>query len=129
MRYYVDRNETYCEVSEESPKGFKGVLFVTREARELAGRIIMSDTALSADQIKDMTPVEPEDIPEIYAEAFGIELPEPEPPRCVNPQNMPRGNSHDDIGELISPIWAIVVPWLCVVSFAFVFWIMDRIMP
>jgi hypothetical protein len=62
---YFNTDKLFWAVSNESPQGFKDLLFV---ARACDG----SETVLTPEKIKLMTPVAPEDLPADVRDTFGL---------------------------------------------------------
>jgi hypothetical protein len=82
ITYYQDEHGGYLGVTEESPKGFTGVVFVGRGPQPGGGPETVSEQAYATDQLRRLRRVEPCDVPAEWMEAIGYEEPvvvEPEP--------------------------------------------------
>lgn len=78
---YYKAADGYAAVTSESPKGFKGILFIGKSGT--LDKIV--ETAFEANQLRKMTKVAKADVPPEWVEAFGYEEPDPEPEPPVEP--------------------------------------------
>lgn len=123
MRYYVDNDGEYTEVTDECPRGFKDVLFIARDGRKIGKKVELFDTALSSKQLQEMTEVAIADVPEDYAKAFGI-IDDDDDDDDDYLDDLEE-NHYDDLETLGAR--SIMIPWGCVAAFAFVFWCLERL--
>ena len=85
ITYYQDEHGGYLGVTEESPEGFTGVVFVGRGPLPGGGPETVSEQGYATDQLRRLRRVEPCDVPTEWMEAIGYEEPvvvepyEPEP--------------------------------------------------
>ena len=85
ITYYQDEHGGYLGVTEESPKGFQGVVFVGCGPRPGGGHETVHEQAYAIDQLRRLERVEACDVPADWMEAIGYEEPvvvepyEPEP--------------------------------------------------
>ena len=83
ITYYQDEHDGYLGVTEESPRGFRGIIFVGRGPDPGGGPETVYEQAYAADQLRRLERVDPRDVPAEWMEAIGYEEPvepyEPEP--------------------------------------------------
>ena len=87
VTYYQDEYGGYLGVTDESPKGFQGVVFVGSGPRPGGGSETVHEQAYAPDQLRRLEQVEAGDVPAEWMEAIGYEepvvvepyKPEPEP--------------------------------------------------
>lgn len=75
IRYFKD-GQQYIAVTSVSPRKFKGVLFVGKQARPGCGPETVYETAFATNQFEKWTAVEKDDVPPEWLKAFGYELEE-----------------------------------------------------
>ena len=84
VTYYQDEHGGYLGVTDESPKGFQGVVFVGCGPQPGGGPETVAEQAYAVDQLRRLKQVDPRDVPAEWMEAIGYEEPvvaelEPEP--------------------------------------------------
>ena len=75
VTYYQDEHGGYLGVTEKSPKGFKGVVFVGCGPRPGGGPETVHEQGYATDQFRRLRRVEPCDVPAEWMEAIGYEEP------------------------------------------------------
>ena len=78
---YFKTTDGYAAVSNESPKGFKGTLYITQVGDTPES---VEETAVDPRQLSKWAEVDVNDLPGEWAKAFGIE--EPAAPEVVEPE-------------------------------------------
>jgi hypothetical protein len=73
---YYKAGDGYIAVTKESPKGFKGILFIGKTGT--LDKIV--ETAFEANQLRKLTKVTKADVPAEWVKALGYEEPDPAPP-------------------------------------------------
>lgn len=86
VTYYQDEYGGYLGATEESPKGFKGVVFVGRGPQPGGGPEAVTEQAYAANQLRRLEPVDPCDVPAEWIEAIGYEEPVVVEPRQPEPE-------------------------------------------
>jgi len=87
ITYYQDEHGGYLGVTGESPKGFRGIIFVGRGPEPGGGPETVHEQAYATDQLGRLDRVDPWDVPAEWMETIGYEEPvepyepEPEPER------------------------------------------------
>jgi len=83
ITYYQDEHGGYLGVTGESPKGFRGIIFVGRGPEPGGGPETVHEQAYATDQLGRLDRVDPWDVPAEWMETIGYEEPvepyEPEP--------------------------------------------------
>jgi hypothetical protein len=83
ITYYQDEHGGYLGVTGESPKGFRGIIFVGRGPEPGGGPETVHEQAYAMDQLGRLDRVDPCDVPAEWMETIGYEEPvepyEPEP--------------------------------------------------
>ena len=75
ISYYRDEHGGYLGVTEDSPKGFKGIVFVGRGSEPGGGPETVHEQGYAADQLRRLEQIEPWDVPAEWMEAIGYEAP------------------------------------------------------
>jgi len=75
ITYYQDEHGGYLGVTDESPKGFRGVIFVGRGPEPGGGPETVHEQGYATDQLGRLDRVDPWDVPAEWMEAIGYEAP------------------------------------------------------
>jgi len=99
ITYYQDEHGGYLGVTGESPKGFRGIIFVGRGPEPGGGPETMHEQAFATDQLGRLDRVDPWDVPAEWMEAIGYE----EPVEPYEPESEPE---HEEV-----TVYDIRFPW------------------
>jgi|GEM_PF-6975961 len=105
VTYYQDEHGGYLGVTDESPKGFQGVVFVGCGPQPGGGPETVAEQAYAVDQLQRLEPIAPRDVPAEWMEAIGYE--EPVEPYEPEPESQPEEITVYDIRfpwEVPSPV-------------------------
>lgn len=69
----------YIAVTNQSPKGFKGVIFIGRGAKPGGGLSDIIEQGFAANQLLKQKPIPKNQVPDEWVEALGYEQADPEP--------------------------------------------------